>query len=189
MRIKYFASKLLIINLAVVATPVVWAALAWPEWTSAGSLPPPDQAAVQSVPVEPTATPTPEPVVIRNVIIVQRYVEVTSGEGAPAQSAQSAAPTAPAKAPASAPTQAPTAATNPGADAATKPKAAQDPAASGGAASGGGSGGSGGATGSSGGGSTTSGGASGGTTGSSGGGGSTTSSGGGSTSSGKTKGS
>jgi hypothetical protein len=76
MRIKYLGAKVAVVLVTVLATPVVWAALAWPEWQSAA---PPDFSAETAEAVEPAPTqeaPAAVPQVIRQVIVVPRYVVV-----------------------------------------------------------------------------------------------------------------
>lgn len=72
MRIKYFGTKVLIVLTTMLATPVVWAALAWPEWSSAS--PAEDVVAIeQPAPQELEVAIRP---VIHRVVVVPRYVEV-----------------------------------------------------------------------------------------------------------------
>jgi hypothetical protein len=112
MRIKYLGTKLILILATLFATPVVWAALAWPEWEAAGSAP--DEAAVPVATV--SAAPDVQPgvliqPVIQRVIVVPRYIEVQATLG-PGQVA-AAPPAAPAGTSLPLPTQAPVVVTPP----------------------------------------------------------------------------
>jgi hypothetical protein len=127
MRIKYLGAKVAVILVTVLATPVVWAALAWPEWQSAA---PPDFSAetAEAVELAPTQeAPAAVPQVIRQVIVVPRYVVVeapaaSSGPPSPAGTA----PPLPTVAPSSVADQP---RSNPA------PKATQEPAAASGSGS------------------------------------------------------
>lgn len=92
MRIKYLGAKIAIILLAIAATPVVWGALAWPEWskpneaawgeavTGADS----QLSAVEVAAPEPTLAPQPTPEIIRRTVVIERpvYIDVVgTGSG------------------------------------------------------------------------------------------------------------
>jgi hypothetical protein len=185
MRVKYLGTKLAVITLTVAATPVVWAALAWPQWSAASPADLIEAPVVEDVvPASAPREAAPEPeVIIRRVIVVPRLVQP---DGSPVTTQTNPNQPKPAGPPASVPAAVP-AATQP---ATTRPSTPADTtsAASGGGPVGAGGGGS---TTSAGGGSSSTGGTTAGTTGGGGsttnGGGSTTSGGG--TTSGKTKGS
>jgi hypothetical protein len=82
MDIKYLGTKVAAIVLSVAAVPVVWGALAWPEWSAASEVAPSVVAAPPSNPMEPPPTqPQPEPVIIRRIIVERRYVYVPSATG------------------------------------------------------------------------------------------------------------
>jgi hypothetical protein len=100
MRIKYLGTKLFLVLVTVIATPIVWAALAWPEWSAAS----PVEDNVIEVASETDASNVEPPVqvqqIIHRVVVVPRYVEV---EASPA--ADQKQPATASSAPASAPTQ------------------------------------------------------------------------------------
>jgi hypothetical protein len=106
MRIKYLGTKVVLVFLTLLATPVVWASLAWPEW-SAASPAVEDFVAVDGV----AAAPQPEPViqvqqVIHRIIVVPRYIEIeaTPSAGRPLFSSSPPPASTPASAPAPGPT-------------------------------------------------------------------------------------
>lgn len=123
MRIKYFGTKVLIVLTTMLATPVVWAALAWPEWSSAS--PADDVAIDQPAPQELEIAVRP---VIHRVVVVPRYVEVQAtpsiSQVQPAVSAP--LPAAPASVPTPPPTSIPQAAVLPSP---SRPETVQQPQA------------------------------------------------------------
>lgn len=141
MRIKYFGAKAALVFVTVVATPVVWAALAWPEWTAAS---PADDAVIEAVgSIQPAAVESPalvQPVIRRRIVVVSRYVYLEATP-APANPGPVLTAPLPASAPASMPTPAPAVvieATIPASQQRQDPVAQQPPqtASSGGSSSG-----------------------------------------------------
>jgi hypothetical protein len=105
MRIKYLGTKLLLVLGTFLATPVVWAALAWPQWSSAS--PSVDDFAE----VETSAASASEPVVqvqqvIHRIIVVPRYVEIAAAPSTDQPHPAPAAPPASTPAPLPPPAQA-----------------------------------------------------------------------------------
>jgi uncharacterized membrane protein YgcG len=112
MRIKYLSTKVFLVLITVIATPIVWAALAWPEWSAASPAEDNVVEAVSATDVSNVQAPSEvTPVVIHQVVVIPRYVEVevspAAGQPVTARSApkQPAAP-APAPPSSSTPTQA-----------------------------------------------------------------------------------
>jgi hypothetical protein len=107
MRIKYFGAKVVLVFVTVVATPVVWAALAWPEWSAAS---PTDDAVIEvASSIEPASVESPvlvQPVIRRRIVVVPRYVYVEATP-APMQPGPVLTAPPPANSPAPLPTPAP----------------------------------------------------------------------------------
>jgi hypothetical protein len=101
MRIKYLGAKALIVLTTTLATPVVWAALAWPEWSSAS---PADEAAIEQ-PAPPEAGVLIQRVV-HEVVVLPNYVYIEATPASVVSQAPASAP-APVNTPAPAPTAPP----------------------------------------------------------------------------------
>jgi hypothetical protein len=106
MRIKYLGTKAVIVLVTTLTTPIVWAALAWPEWSSASPV-------AENEDVITIGEPAPQgpqvliQQVIHRVVVVPRYIEVEATPSI-AQTQPQANASAPATTPTSAPTAAPT---------------------------------------------------------------------------------
>lgn len=85
MKIKYLRTKLLSIGLATAATPLVWAAIAAPEWSAAGDIAPLTPEAILESPVDEMVPA--EPVVLHEVVVIPRYVYTTEYVYVPAGTA------------------------------------------------------------------------------------------------------
>ena len=119
MKIKYLGLKVVIVLTTIMATPLVWAALAYPEWqANAGT-------AAESGQVAAEPPPVAAPPVERRIIIVPRLVYTQSAPVANAPSA--AAPNAPVSRAPAAPQQ-PIAAAPPPQAAPAPPRASAPPA-------------------------------------------------------------
>lgn len=109
MRIKYLGAKILLVFATVVATPIVWAALAWPEWSAAS---PADEGVIEVASAMDVANAEPpvliQPIIHHRIVVVPRYVEVEATQQA-VQSQPVTASAAPPAAPSPVPTLPPTA--------------------------------------------------------------------------------